>query len=393
MADSNSASVVISGAGPVGMALALALARQGVRTTLLEKKQELDRYSRAVLIIPRSLEFLDRLGVLDIFMAEGVRTDAIRMFHCVKRKPFLVCDFSRFKNKTKTPFALALSQDRTEHLLYQELMKTGLSEVRFNTEFDRFEEVEGGVRVYAKNGEVCNGDFLIGADGSWSGVRAQLGWQLEGETFPTRAVLADVKIAPEYDFRDGWLADPDAASLTMSIRFADGVWRIIEAAVAEHIQTDEDLEKHAKNMTDKLFGIGAWQGTIWTAAYRKHTRRSERYVSGRIVLAGDAAHINSPAGGQGLNAGFADVDMLSKRLAEALKQPVRTAELLADYERQRISSFDKDVKTLSESLEDMETAPAWARNIGFALLAVMRKTRLDFVEAMLARKMAMLHVA
>jgi 2-polyprenyl-6-methoxyphenol hydroxylase-like FAD-dependent oxidoreductase len=378
--------VVIAGAGPVGLSLALSLAKAGVRSVVLEKKQQLDTHSRATLIVPRSLEFFHDLGVLDAFLAEGQRNDAIRILRASDRSSMLTFDFRNFSSETPTPFALALSQDRTEHILLDAVMASGLVDVAFDTPLDRFEQQEGGVTVHAADGRVLEAQVLVGADGAHSKVREQLGWKLEGKTYSTRAVLADVRVAPEADTDAGWLADPKAESFTIAIRFASGVWRIIEAAVSDEL-ADVDLPDHARVLAEGVFGPGAWRETLWTAAYRKHERRAPRYVDGRVALAGDAAHLNSPAGGQGMNAGLADAELLARELATGLADSDFLAARLARYQAKRTRAFDEEIRGLTDGLEMMETLPAWARHIAFSAVGLARAVG---IEKLVARKLSML---
>jgi 2-polyprenyl-6-methoxyphenol hydroxylase-like FAD-dependent oxidoreductase len=185
---------------------------------------------------------------------------------------------------------------------------------------------------------------------------------------------------------DGWLADLDAPAFTIGIRFADGVWRIIEAAVPDDV-TDEMLPARAQRLATSLFGSSAWRETLWTAAYRKHERRAPRYFDRRVVLAGDAAHLNSPAGGQGLNAGLADVAELANALLSAFAAPDRVDGLLGAYERERIAAFDHDIRGFTDRLEMMESAPAWLRKLGFSMVGVLRALG---IERHIAAKLSML---
>jgi 3-(3-hydroxy-phenyl)propionate hydroxylase len=376
--------VIISGAGPTGLTLALALAKAGVRSLILEKKTELSSRSRATLITPSTLENFYKLGIIEQFMAQGERNDAIKIVRSTDHETLLTFDFSELADETPTPYAVALSQDRTERILLDSVLATGMAEVAFGTAFERFEQLENRVRVYGVGGRVIECDWLIGADGAHSAVREQLGWQLEGKTYDGRAALADVRIAPEFDFTGGWLLDPKGDSFTFGVRFADGIWRLMQASVPDTL-TDDQLPLNAQKVAEGMFGKGAWQETIWTAAYRKHNRRSPSYVDGRIVLAGDAAHLNSPAGGQGLNAGIADAVALSEALIAALAKPDEGQTHIAAYEHKRIIAFDEHISGFTDSMEKMETLPAWVRNIAFAGLPIVRAVG---IEKVVMRKLA-----
>lgn len=378
--------VVIAGAGPVGLTLALSLARRGVRTLVLEKKRELDRKSRATLIVPGALEIFEALGVLPAFLEQGQRNDAIRILRAPERAPFLAFDFAPLAGRTSTPFALALAQDRTERILLAAVQDTGLAEVAFGRAFEAYEPIEGGLRVRVSDGTTMRTRWLVGADGAHSAVRDQLGWTLEGKTYPTRAFLADVVIDPARDLDRGWLADPKAPSFTIAVRFGDGTWRLIESAIPDEV-AETDFQYRARRLTDTLFGAGAWRDTLWTAAYRKHERRAARYRQGRVALAGDAAHLNSPAGGQGMNAGVQDADLLARALADARERPADAGQLLDAYEAKRIAAFDDHVRPLTDGIERMETAPAWLRSLAFSAVGLAQAAG---VEALIARKLSLL---
>ncbi|RVT43806.1 FAD-dependent oxidoreductase [Sphingobium algorifonticola] len=377
---------VIAGAGPVGLSIALDLSRRGIRSVVLERKQRLDPHSRATLLVPRSLQYFERLGVLDKLLAAGQRNDAIRILRATDHRPLFTFDFGMLADRTSTPFALALSQDKTERILLDAARTTGLVEVAFDTPFERFEQHREKVLVAAGGGIAFETGVLVGADGAHSSVRAQLGWELEGKTYRTRAVLADIRVSPESDIADGWLADPKAASFTIAIRFSKGVWRIIESAVPE-TATDAALPERARDLANAIFGPDAWRETLWVASYRKHERRSAQFVQGRVVLAGDSAHLNSPAGGQGMNAGLADAELLSNQIAQMLDDPSRAVAFLAHYGNERMGAFDHDIRGLTDKLEAMETMPAWFRNLVFSAAGIARAMG---VETYVARRLSML---
>ncbi len=379
--------VLITGAGPVGLALALALARRGVRSTVVERKPALDPHSRATLIVPRSLEILAGLGVLDRIVAEGEVNPAIDLRRAADRSALLRFAFTPLAGRTAVPFAVALPQDRTERILLDAALATGLVDVRFAAPLLRFHD--GDAAVTAEVGG-AGGDrslrarYLVGADGAHSTVRRQLGWALEGTTYPTRAFLADVRVAPEADVRGVWLADPAARSFTVAVRFAGGadggVWRLIESAVPDTV-TDDELPARARAVTERIFGPGAWRATRWTAAYRKHERRTPAQRRGRVLLAGDAAHLNSPAGGQGLNAGLQDVQSLAWRLAHLVDGAGDEDRLLDSHSEERIRAFDADVRPLTRGIEQMETLPARLRSVVFSAVGLVARSPLPGIVA------------
>ncbi|MGL5864760.1 MAG: FAD-dependent oxidoreductase [Dermatophilaceae bacterium] len=384
--------VAISGAGPVGLTLALLLARRGIRVTVLEAKTRLDTHSRATLITPRSLEILTVAGVLDELVDAGQVYPTLDILRSRDHRPLLSLDFAGSDDQSATAFALAIPQDRTERILLSAVRATGLVDVRFGTPLRRFDDTGDHVLVTAGHGEPhsLRARFLIGADGARSAVREQLGWTLQGTTYPTRAFLADVTVAADAERPTGWLCDVTAPSFTLAVRFAEDhgeqTWRLIESAIPDQV-TEADHAHRARAIADRILGAGAWRSTLWTSAYRKHERRVEQYRAGRIVLAGDAAHLNSPAGGQGLNTGLQDAVSLAWRLAGILNEPGDPDVVLDSYSHERAAAFDRDVRPLTDGIERMETLPAWVRRLAFAAAGPLRRGPLPRI---VARRMSML---
>lgn len=285
--------------------------RGGVRSIVVDQKRELDTHSRAIALFPRTLEIFRSLGVVEDLIVSGEQSSHLRLRRASDRKTLIDFDFGTYYPITQCNYLLAIPQNRTERVLFEHAQRNDRIELRMGCSFVRFEDDEAGgcVHVRLREGEgvesVVEARFLVGADGSHSSVRQQLGWELQGKTYATRAVLADVEVSEEADTADGWLAEPDRPSLLMSIRYAPRIWRLIEQGIPDTL-TDAELADHARELTEVLFGEGAWRKTVWTSAYRKHERVAPHFRSGRVLLAGDAAHLNSPAGGQGLNTGIRD---------------------------------------------------------------------------------------
>ena len=363
MATSHHKPVVISGAGPVGLALALGLQRRGVKTIVLEKKAEFDTHSRAVLVVPHTLQVFHDLGILQNFLDQGKRDDAVSLLRAPDRKLLFRFGFDSLKAVTPTPYSMAISQDRTNRILNDAAQAAGV-DIRMGDGFEHFENTEDGVRVHHSKGEPIEAAVLAGCDGAHSGVRGQLKWDLEGKTYDGRALLVDVRIDPAADTEAGWITDPTHESFLFTLRFADGVWRIVESSITDDVD-DADLPERARKLAGQLFGPTAWRETLWTSAYRKHERRSLRFVDGRVVIAGDAAHLNSPAGGQGLNAGIGDAARLAGAIATGLasEEDGGLEGALGAYEHDRITFFDEHVKPLTSALEFMETASPMTRRL------------------------------
>jgi 3-(3-hydroxy-phenyl)propionate hydroxylase len=352
--------VVIVGAGPTGLTLALGLARSGVSTIVLERKTRLNPHSRATVIFPRTLEILSHLGALDRFLSEGNRVPHIRVRLAPRGEQIVHFDFTDLTDDTATPFALALAQDRTEHLLLDAATATGLVDVRFGTEVLGFDEGPQTtvVRARSADGESeVRASFLVGADGAHSTVRETLGLELKGKTYPTRALLADVRVPSDKDQEEFWPALVDEYGLVVGIRFGSGIFRIVADAVDDRV-TEHTLDAEVDRLTRRLFGAPAVE-TIWGAIYHKHQRCAWRFRVGRAVLAGDAAHLNSPAGGQGMNSSIQDGHNLAWKLATAITCSNANIEaLLTSYDEERRDYINRQIQPFTDLAERFETAPS-----------------------------------
>jgi 3-(3-hydroxy-phenyl)propionate hydroxylase len=350
--------VAISGAGPVGLAAALGLARGGVRSIVFEKKAELDPHSRATLILPRTLEIFRQWGVLDLFLVEGNRVPHVRLREAGDDHQILHVNFTKLAEQTEAAYALAIPQDRTERILLDAVKATGRVELRFGTELVGVEHDTDGVRMRTRTGDTETAEtatYLVGADGAHSQVRAQLGIELAGKTYPTQAMLADVRIAASLDRTDEWPVILDHRGIIVGIRFGDRIWRIIEQAVDEQVDGTA-LDDHIVNIAQELFGAGPVE-VIWRSVYHKHERCADRFRQGRIMLVGDAGHLNSPAGGQGMNSGIQDAHNLVWKLAAAVTDPGADADaLLESYSEERTSLIRRLVQPATDLAERFQTA-------------------------------------
>src|SRR6185437_4589147 len=210
--------------GPVGLALALGLARQGVRSIVLEQLEKPSEYSRAPGILTRTLEIFDAWKVFDRFMAEGTFVRDLRPFWVDTERPIFTLPLRRLHTQTRYPGVMFLPQNRTEALLAQAVVETGYCEIRRGHRVLTFQDGSIGVRVRVQPNEgqayTLRGAFLVGCDGARSVVRQKLGFTFDGITYPRRFLLADFHLTDARD-RQGWpRVAMDDGCISAAIRIA-----------------------------------------------------------------------------------------------------------------------------------------------------------------------------
>jgi 2-polyprenyl-6-methoxyphenol hydroxylase-like FAD-dependent oxidoreductase len=341
----DSVPVLIAGAGPVGLSLATALAHHGVRSLVVERKAAPSEHSRAPGILPRTLEILRIWGVLEPFLAEGDLVEEPTVWTVGRDRPRLRLPLHELADETAIPALLVLPQNRTEALLAAHLARSPLAEVRFGHAFHDFAESEAGVTAtIASDGSTyeVRAEFLAGCDGASSDVRGRLGWQLEGATYPARIMLADV-ILPDARDELPWPRVAAEPPLLFGLRLAPRLWRLIDPIAADVSDAEAVSRTRIERQVERLFGAGSFE-TVWSSVFRIHCRNSPHFRRRHVLLAGDAAHINSPAGGQGMNSGIEDAHNLGWKLARALDGGDLET-LLASYELERrpvvLTSIDR----------------------------------------------------
>jgi 2-polyprenyl-6-methoxyphenol hydroxylase-like FAD-dependent oxidoreductase len=344
--------VLIVGGGPVGLSLALGLARHGVRSTLFEAKSEIDPHSRALGILPRTLEIFRTWGIYERFISEGVLRSKVEFWVVGQTKPVAKVDFGVFARLSAVPGVLILPQNRTETLLLEEVRATGLTETLAGHKAVSFEQESDGVSltVTGPDGapQTYHGRYLVGCDGAHSTVRTSLGWELQGKTYPGRVMLADIRIRDERDQLPWPRFAPARGNVLVAVRFEAEHWRIVSTLEEKEVGQTA-LERSAiDRRVNRLFGPGPYEH-LWSNIFHIHCRTSPRFWRERVLLAGDAAHINSPAGGQGMNSGIQDADNLAWKLARTLAG-ADAATLLTSYEAERREAVINNVERYTDFL-------------------------------------------
>jgi len=303
--------VIVAGGGPTGVMLASELRLQGVHALVLEKEAEPTRVVRALGLHARSVEVMDQRGVLERFLALGKQYPVGRFFAGIT-KP------APDRLDTAHPYTLGIPQTTVERLLTEHATELGV-EIRRSCELVGLSQDEDGVTATLADGTQLRSRYLVGCDGGRSTVRELLGVAFPGD--PARVewllgeaeagVPAETLIAVMTEFYENNKGYGGAGSL------GDGAYRVVvrAAGVAEDRTvppTLEELKQRLRELTGTDFGL---HSPRWMSRFGDATRLAEHYRSGRVLLAGDAAHIHPPLGGQGLNLGIQDAFNLGWKLA------------------------------------------------------------------------------
>jgi 2-polyprenyl-6-methoxyphenol hydroxylase-like FAD-dependent oxidoreductase len=339
--------VLIVGAGPTGLMLAISLARRGVAVRIIDKNSGPGQASRAMAVHARTLEFYRQLGFADVVVNLGIKIDTIHLReHGEDIAVLPLKDIGA--GLSPYPFVLAFPQDDHERFLVEQLRAGGV-EVEWNTELESFTQDEWGVRaVLERDGErlPCSSAYLCGCDGARSRVRETLKLDFSGGTYDHLYYVADVRTAgpPNQDLVAHLGANTFALMLPVRSR---GMQRLI-GIMPPAAPADAGFDA-VRPVLEPLLGIEVEQ-LNWFSTYRVHHRVAGHFRVGRCFLGGDAAHIHSPAGGQGMNTGIGDAVNLAWKLADVLRGRAAPA-LLDTYEAERIVFARKLVTTTDRAFQ------------------------------------------
>jgi 3-(3-hydroxy-phenyl)propionate hydroxylase len=329
--------VLIAGAGPVGLVAAANLVRGGVPVTVLEAGADLSTESRASTFHPPTLDMLDQLGAAGALIAQGLI--APRFQYRTKQDGVLgQFDFAAIADLTRHPYRVQCEQSKLTRILHQQLRGTAQYELQFDAEVREVTQRGTGVEVaIARKGktERRSGRWLIGADGARSDVRRALGIEFPGFTWQERFLVASTP----FDFRTvipdldavSYVADPERWHFLLQI---PGLCRVMFPIRPEESDELALSGEFAQSLLAAVVpGISKYE-VAHATLYKVHQRVAKTFQRGRVFLAGDAAHINNPLGGMGMNGGIHDAINLTSRLIEVWRGAKPETEL-ERYDRQR----------------------------------------------------------
>lgn len=353
-----STQVLVAGAGPAGLATAIGLAARGIDFVILDALAEAQNTSRAAVVHAATLESLRALGVADRLIAQGIRVPHFRIRD--RDSILLHTDFSGLP--TPTPFALMIPQDETEQVLVARLAELGHA-VRRPVRLEGFEKTPDGLRATCQGREgrfLVDAHYLVGADGEKSTVRAGAGIGFPGETYGS-FLLADVKMDWPIARNEVALFFSQAGTLVVAPMSRDRYRVVAQLADAPSVPALADVQRVIEARGPRS---GARvRELLWGSRFQVHHKLADRLHGGPVLLVGDAAHVHSPAGGQGMNLGLRDANALSAALAEALRTASEAP--LAAYAADRRQAAAKVLK-MTDRLTKVATLgnpfSRWARN-------------------------------
>jgi 3-(3-hydroxy-phenyl)propionate hydroxylase len=362
---------IVIGGGSVGSCLALLLAERGIETLLVEQEETVLRELRASTFHPPTLDMLAPLGITPVLLARGLPcpTWQIRLHPSGDRAVF---DLALLKGETDHPFRLQCEQWKLTEVLRDRL--AGRVEILSGWRFIGQSQDDAGVEVEIERGgerRRLRCQYLIGCDGARSAVRASAGLGFEGETYPETTILATTTFPFENHL-------PGLSNVSYCWKEAGGNFTLLKVPdrwrVSIYPSEDQPLEAQLAPpaIETALQGIVARAGAYDVGdvrPYRVHMRMVPRYVAGRVALAGDAAHVNSPAGGMGLNGGLHDAFELADALGAMLRdgaddgrvdlydrrrRPIARDEILLQADRNRARMRERDPARRREMLADLQ---------------------------------------
>jgi 3-(3-hydroxy-phenyl)propionate hydroxylase len=372
--------VIVVGAGPVGLTAAIDLALRGIPVVLLDDSDRIGEGSRGICHSKRTLEILDRLGVGERLVAEGVTWKLGKVY----RGDALVYSFDLLpEDGHKMPAFINLQQYRLEKALVDRAAEIDGIELRWKNRVVGLERRNDGVRLTVETPDGpyhMDGDWVIAADGVRSTVRDLLGLDFAGLAFEDKFLIADVRMAADFPTERRFWFEPTFHSGQSALmhRQPDNVWRI-------DLQLGPDADAEAEQRPERVIprlrtALGGVPFELeWVSLYRFNCRRLERFVHGRVVFVGDAAHQVSPFGARGGNSGIQDAENLAWKLA-AIVQGNAEASLLDSYECERGRAADENILHSTRSTDFIAPHSPAERRLRNAVLAL--SPRAEFARRM-----------
>jgi len=366
--------VVIVGAGPVGLSLAIDLAQRGQRVVLLDDADRIGEGSRAICFSKRSLEYWDRLGVADRMVDKGVVWSVGRIFHGEQQ----LYQFNLLPDDGhKRPAFINLQQYYAEAYLVDRISDLPEINLRWRNKVTALESRNDSVALTIETPEGAyrlHAQYVVACDGARSSLRQMVGADFAGQVFEDQFLIADVKMTAEFPTERWFWFDPPfhAGRSALLHRQPDDVWRI---DLQLNRYADPIVEKKPENVRPRIarmLGHDKFEFE-WISLYKFQCRRMDRFVHGRVIFAGDSAHQVSPFGARGANSGLEDAENLSWKLDRVLRG-ASPASLLESYHVERSGAADENIRESTRSTDFMAPNSHQEARLRKAVLSLAKET-------------------
>ena len=351
--------VLIVGAGPTGLMAANQLMRFGIDFIIIDTKSGPTIESRAIAVTARSLEIYQQMGLSEQVVEQGTKINSFNLYSQGKRKAeVLIGEIG--KGMSEFHYLLAFEQSKNEELLYKNLLANNKT-VHWNTEFIELTENTNQISVSVKNKtETFNikAQYIIACDGAKSPVRHQLHFPFEGGTYDNKFFVADTIVDWEIKY-DKLLISPGDKNFCAFLPLkGEKYYRVLGTLPKEYVNNDNITFTDIEKVITETIGIKIkFEKVNWFSVYRLHHRCVNNFSNNRVFLAGDSAHVHSPAGGQGMNTGLQDAYNLSWKMAYVLKN-YASPEILNTYNEERLP-FAKWLMKFTDRGFNMMTSDNW----------------------------------
>ena len=348
--------VIVVGGGPIGLAMALDLGRQGIPVVVLDDHEGIGQGSRAICFSKRCLEIADRYGCGQPMVEKGVVWNLGKVFHDDRK----VYEFNLLPEEGhKYPAFINLQQPYFERFLFEQITaeraKGAPIEIRGKNRVAQVTPDADGVTLEIETPEgpyKITSDWLIACDGAGSPTRKMLGLDFEGRVFEDSFLIADIRMVNDDFPTERWFwFEPHfkSGASTLLHRQPDGIWRV-DFQIGWDVDRDEELkDENVRARLDAMLGDVEYE-IVWTSIYTFQCRRMKDFRHGRVIFAGDSAHQVSPFGARGANSGMQDVDNLGWKLGMVIRgeAPER---LLDSYNEERIHGADENILNSTRSTD------------------------------------------
>lgn len=372
----DTARVVIVGAGPVGLAMALDLGRRGHAVTVLNRLDFVAHCSKAICFSKRSLDILDRLGVGDPAVDKGVTWNVGKVFWGAGDEPVYQFDMLPLKDQ-KRPGFINIQQYYIEEYLLEGCQALPNIDIRWGHRVDAVTPLSQGAELAVQTDQgayVLAAEWVIACDGARSTMRDRMGLDFVGRIFEDNFLIADIRMKHEMPAERWFWFDPpfNPGRSALMHKQPDDVWRL-------DFQLGWDIDREAATRPENvepfiraMLGEGVEFSREWYSVYTFQCRRMERFVHGRVVFAGDAAHLVSPFGARGCNGGFADIDNLGWKLDLVLRGRADHS-LIETYNHEAIVTADENILNSTRSTDFLTPKSTASQALRDAVLELARE--------------------